>query len=239
MTRISTISHHRKPTGLYLKDMIYGAIDGTVTTFAIVAGVTGASLSPAVILILGFANLFADGFSMAVSNFLSIRAEREFITRARSREEWEVENVPEEETREIREIFIEKGFKGDTLGKAVEATTSNKKQWVDTMIAERLGLSDNGTDPRKHAFITLSAFVVVGFIPLVAYVLSYFIEYFRDHTFAISVILTSITFFAVGAAKTFFTRKNWFIEGLETLVVGGFAAFVAYYVGVFVKNLIG
>ena len=96
----------------YLPDFVYGGIDGSVTTFAIVAGVTGASLSPTIVLILGFANLFADGFSMAISNYLSTKSRKEYAEKIRKSEEHSVINIPEEETQEIREIFSEKGFSG-------------------------------------------------------------------------------------------------------------------------------
>lgn len=230
---------HDERAGKYLRDLIYGAIDGTVTTFAIVAGVTGAALQPAIVLILGFANLFADGFSMAISNFLSTQAEKEYIARERARENWEVENMPEAERKEVRDILAKKGFAPDTLDAAVAVITSNKTHWVDMMMSDELGLGNIKTDPKKHALATFVAFVCVGIIPLLAYILSYFFTYFSGHAFIISIWLTSITFFTVGAAKTHITKKSAIIGGLETLFVGGTAALVAYYVGVFLKNIVG
>jgi VIT1/CCC1 family predicted Fe2+/Mn2+ transporter len=236
-------SHKHEPhdgrAGEYLRDLIYGAIDGTVTTFAVVAGVAGAALSPTIVLILGFANLFADGFSMAVSNFLSIHAEKEYIEREHERENWEVDNMPDTERAEVRDILAQKGFASDQLDAAVAAITSNKKYWVDMMMSDELGLNRINTDPKKHALATFSAFVLAGVIPLLAYILSYFFTYFREHAFIISIVLTSVTFFIVGAAKTHITKKSAIIGGLETLFVGGIAAFVAYYVGVFLKYIIG
>ena len=84
--------HNHSKTGKYLKDAVYGANDGIVTTFAVIAGVAGAALSPVVVIILGIANLLADGFSMAASNFLSSRSERDFYMRERATREWETEN---------------------------------------------------------------------------------------------------------------------------------------------------
>lgn len=222
-----------------MRDLIYGAIDGTVTTFAVVAGVAGAALSPAIVLILGFANLFADGFSMAISNFLSTRAEKEYVERERARENWEVDNMPDAERKEVRDILEQKGFAKDKLDVAVAAITSNKTHWVDMMMSDELGLNSIKTDPKKHAFATFTAFVLVGVVPLLAYILSYFFTYFSKHAFLISAILTSITFFAVGAAKTHITKKSALIGGFETLFVGGTAALLAYYVGVFLKYIVG
>ena len=95
----------------YLPDFVYGGIDGSVTTFAIVAGVTGASLSPTIVLILGFANLFADGFSMAVSNYLSSKSKKEFADKIRKSEEDSIKNIPEEEIQEIGRYLPRRVFR--------------------------------------------------------------------------------------------------------------------------------
>ena len=115
-----------------VENFVYGAIDGAVTTFAIVTGVIGASLSPSIIIILGFANLLADGFSMAIGNYLAVKTQNEFIQRERKREEWEIDNRIEEEKQEIREIYSKKGFKDELLDEIVRIITSRKKVWVDT-----------------------------------------------------------------------------------------------------------
>src|SRR4029453_12310989 len=94
----------------YLGDVVLGAIDGCVTTFAVVSGVSGGQLPAAVALLLGTANLLADGFRMAVSNFQRAKSERELIENARRREERHIERIPDGETEEIRQIFLAKGF---------------------------------------------------------------------------------------------------------------------------------
>ena len=94
----------------YLGDFILGAVDGTVTTFAVVSGVVGAELSVGVAIILGFANVLADGFSMAVGNFLKTKSEHELVAKARQREERHIDRDPSAERAEIREIFKAKGF---------------------------------------------------------------------------------------------------------------------------------
>jgi vacuolar iron transporter family protein len=99
-----------------IENFVYGAVDGAVTTFAVVAGVVGASLSPSIIVILGFANLFADGFSMAIGNYLAVKTHNEYIAKARKREEWEIDNLIEEEKQEIRDIYIKKRIQTGTLG---------------------------------------------------------------------------------------------------------------------------
>ncbi len=91
----------------------YGRIDGAVTTFAVVSGVAGARLSPWIILVLGFANLFADGFSMAAGNFLGTKAEQEDWRRLEAIENRHIDLAPEGEREEVRQIYRLKGFEGD------------------------------------------------------------------------------------------------------------------------------
>ena len=221
----------------YLPDFVYGGIDGSVTTFAIVAGVTGASLSPTIVLILGFANLFADGFSMAISNYLSTKSRKEYAEKIRKSEEHSVINIPEEETQEIREIFSEKGFSGKQLDDAVEIITSNQDVWIDTMMKDEFGIFEDHTSPLKSAIVTFISFNLIGFIPLLAYVLSYFSDSFKSNTFTLSIVLTSIAFFIVGTVKGRVVGRRWLFSGFETLLIGGAAAVIAYYVGYLLRGL--
>jgi VIT1/CCC1 family predicted Fe2+/Mn2+ transporter len=221
----------------YLPDFVYGGIDGSVTTFAVVAGVTGASLSPTIVLILGFANLFADGFSMAVSNYLSTKSKKEYAEKIRKSEEHSVINIPEEETQEIREIFSEKGFSGKQLDDAVEIITSNQDIWIDTMMKDEFGIFEDHTSPIKSAIVTFISFNLIGFIPLFAYVLSYFSDSFKSKTFTLSIVLTSIAFFIVGSVKGRVVGKRWLFSGFETLLIGGAAAVIAYYAGYLLRGL--
>ena len=221
----------------YLPDFVYGGIDGSVTTFAIVAGVTGASLSPSIVLILGFANLFADGFSMAISNYLSTKSKKEYADKVRKSEEDSVLNIPEEETEEIRQIFSEKGFSGRQLDDAVEIITSNQDVWIDTMMKDEFGIFEDQTSPLKSALVTFISFNLIGFIPLLAYVISYFSESFKSGTFTLSIILTSAAFFLVGSVKGRIVGKRWLFSGIETLLIGGAAAVIAYYVGYLLRGL--
>lgn len=226
-------------SGRYLGEFVYGAIDGTITTFAVVAGAAGAALSPGIVIILGFANLLADGFSMAAGNFLSERTQSDFIKKERKREEWEIENVPEGEIEEIREIFRKKGFKGEDLNRAVKIITSDKKVWVDTMMADELGLLESPKSPLKTAASTYFGFIIIGIIPLLAYVLSYFFPFFQQNTFKIAVVMTLIALITIGVIKRYVTKKDLWKSVAETVFVGGAAAVIAYYIGFFLRWLVG
>lgn len=223
--------------GSYLSDFVYGGIDGSVTTFAVVAGVTGASLPLTIVLILGFANLFADGFSMAVGNYLSTKSRKEFAEKIRKSEEHSVHTVPEEEREEIREILSEKGFSGRQLSEAVDIITADKEVWVDTMMKDEFGILEDHTSPLRSGAVTFVSFNIIGFIPLLAYVLAYFIPVISGKTFELSVALTSAALFIVGSVKARVVDKKWYAAGTETFLVGGLAAVIAYLVGYFLRGL--
>ena len=235
----SQIQDSHESTGQYLGEFVYGAIDGTVTTFAVVAGAAGAALSPGIVIILGFANLLADGFSMASGNFLSERTQRDFIEKERKREEWEIENVPQGEIEEIREIFKKKGFRGRELENAVKIITSDKKVWVDTMMADELGLVQSQKSPWRTAASTYFGFVIIGIIPLLAYLLSYFFHSFQQQTFRIAIFMTFIALVIIGMIKRYITKKDLWKSIAETVFVGGAAAVIAYYIGFFLKLIVG
>jgi VIT1/CCC1 family predicted Fe2+/Mn2+ transporter len=154
------------PRRSYLRDLVYGAIDGTVTTFAVVAGVRGASLEATIVVILGVANLAADGFSMAASNYLGIRADEQRQARIRRQELEHVARIPAGEREEVRQIYAAKGLQGDALERVVAAITADPTSWVDTMLVEEHGFAPQASTPFRSAIATFLAFVVVGFVPV-------------------------------------------------------------------------
>ena len=226
------------PRHSYLRDLVFGAIDGSVTTFAVVSGVAGAELSARVIIILGVANLLGDGFSMAASNFLATRAEEKQRLRARRTEELHIRSVPEGEREEIRQIFAGKGFVGPDLERVVDVITSDRDQWIDTMLREELGMTTRGPSPWRAAFATFAAFVVVGALPLLPFVFHPFSIMEGLSSFVASSILTGLAFFAVGAFKGRFVDEPWYWAGLETLLVGGCAAVLAYLSGLALRGVV-
>jgi hypothetical protein len=148
----------------YLRDWIYGSINGGVTTFAIVAGVVGTELPSAVVLLLGFANLVADGFAMAASNYSGTKAERDDYKRVLDIEREHISLVPEGEREEIRQIFANKGFAGDDLERIVQRISRDPVLWANTMAVEEYGLSPTMRSSAKAALVTFVAFILCGAI---------------------------------------------------------------------------
>jgi VIT1/CCC1 family predicted Fe2+/Mn2+ transporter len=220
----------RGPHSNYLRDWIYGGIDGAVTTFAIIAGVAGADLAASVVLILGFANLLADGVAMAAANFSGTKAERDDYKRVLSVEQKHIALVPEGEREEIRQIFSAKGFSGDDLERIVTGITSDPALWAKTMAVEEYGLSPALRSPVWAALSTLTAFILCGIVPLAAYLLA--------GGLMSCVVAAGATFFGVGAVKSRWSPMTWWGSGLETLLIGMSAAGVAFAVGFGLKALI-
>ena len=220
----------------YLGDAVMGAIDGCVTTFAVIAGAVGAGFSGGVAIILGFANLVADGFSMAVSNYHNTKSQRELVEKARLRELRHIETIPEGEREEIRQIFSNKGFQGDVLEKIIEVITQDHELWVETMIKEELGLQMDGPRPILAALATLVAFMLIGAIPLLPLLIT---NTNSTQTFVASIIITGIVFFMIGMIKGQVIRMSRIKSGLETLLMGGGAATLAYLVGYWLREAYG
>jgi VIT1/CCC1 family predicted Fe2+/Mn2+ transporter len=227
--------HHMK-SGQYIKSAVYGGLDGTITTFAVVAGVAGASLHAGVVLILGFANLIGDGISMAIGDYLSTKSEQEYHKAERKRESWEVDNFPESEKQEMIQIYKNKGYAEKEAMQMVKIMAKKKESFVDVMMVEELGILENDENPMKNALITFFSFAMFGLVPLVAYLISLLFNVKMDD-FLIASILTGLTLFVLGALKTRVTGKNWFNSGLEMLLVGGIAASAAYLIGYLLSGL--
>lgn len=218
----------------YLPDAVLGGIDGCVTTFAVVAGAVGGGLSSVVVIVLGIANLIADGFSMAASNYLAARSERDERTRIRREEERHVREIPEGEREEIRQIFAARGFRGAALESVVDVITSDRDRWIDTMLAEEHGLPRVQRAPLRAGTVTFAAFVAVGLLPLLPFT---FVPPTTDDAFAASAVITGVAFAAVGAVKGRVTHRSVLKSGAETLAIGAAAAMLAYVAGNAVRAL--
>lgn len=233
MMHIHKYEKHAGKIGGAIKDIVYGANDGIITTFAVVAGVTGAALETKTIIILGIANLVADGFSMAASNFLGSRSERQLIEGEREREFREIDNIPEEEKEEVRQILGRRGYAKEDAGALSALISKNRTFFADFMLRYELGLSPKHNGDIFSATMTFLAFALAGLLPLLPFI------FFRgENSFLISAASTTASLFAVGSLRMIVTGKNWIISGLEMLFVGGIAAGVAYGIGFAISRIV-
>lgn len=215
----------------YIRDWVYGGIDGAVTTFAIVAGVVGAALATKVVLILGVANLVGDGFSMAASNYSGTKTEVDDAKRLREVERKHIRMAPDGERQEIRQILSNKGLEGAALEEAVHAITSNEDTWVDTMLVEEYGIAPAIRTPLTSALVTFAAFIVCGAVPLLP-----FLTPLAD-PFTVSLAMTAVVFFLIGTVKSVWSLQPWWRSGLETLVIGLLAAGMAFLIGYLLRGI--
>ncbi|MBI4114334.1 MAG: VIT1/CCC1 transporter family protein [Candidatus Niyogibacteria bacterium] len=222
--------------GFFLEDGVFGANDGIVSTFAVVASIAGASLSPVIVIIVGIANMFADAFSMATSNYLANKSSRDMYWREHSVEKLEVEDHPATEVEEIRVILARKGYEGEELEKLIGLITKNKKFWIDLMMYEELGFAPpDSKGAFKHGAATFFSFIFAGSLPLLPY---FFLIGDDRAPFFWSFIATGCALFFIGALRAYFTKKSWTLSGLEMLFFGGIAALIAYGVGYMLGNIV-
>lgn len=227
---------HGRAFGPYIHDIVYGANDGIVTTFAVVSGVNGAALSPSVVVIMGLANVLADALSMGLGSFLSSRSKRDNYHRILKEEYQEIEAIPEIEREEIREIYRAKGFQGADLETVTRVITADKKIWVDTMMREENGLTlEDSDNAALHGFVTFTAFVTFGMIPIAPYLL----PIAEGRRFPVTIIATGIALLLVGLLRSIVTRERIFRGPLEIFCIGTVCAVVAYFVGAALRGFVG
>jgi VIT1/CCC1 family predicted Fe2+/Mn2+ transporter len=239
--RQKTLDHmkgelHGNALGPFIQDVVYGGNDGIVTTFAVVAGTVGAGMPHYIVIILGIANLLADGTSMATGAFLSLKSERDQYHRIRKEELEEIQEIPEIEREEIVIALEKKGFTGEDLKRATDVITSDDDVWADTMMFEEHGLSLGSTEkPMVHGLITFASFVMFGAIPLLPYIFG--IE--RTSRFGFAIWSTFAALVVLGLTRSIVTRERLFRGPIEIVSVGALGAIVAYGIGVLLKDVVG
>jgi vacuolar iron transporter family protein len=220
----------------YLPAAILGGIDGCVTTIAVIASVAGAGLPGVIAFILGAASLVADGFSMAVSNYQAVKSEGDARDRLRRQEERHIDQAPDGERDEIRAIFEQKGFEGEALERIVETITEDRKRWIDVMIQEEFGVPLHGPSPALAGLATFAVFLFVGALPLLPFLVPFFNE---GGYFVASAAVALIALFGIGYVKGLVLAMPRWRAGVETMLMGGAAAAIAFLFGFFLEPLLG
>ena len=221
--------------GELIKEITFGANDGIVSVFALLAGVAGAGQSPQTILIALLAATIAGALSMAAGEFISAKGEHEYYAHEIEQERLEIALTPDIEKEEIRLIYQRKGFSGDLLDKVVDQIILDEDRWVHEMVVDELGITDLDQKPSiKTSLIIFFAFILGAMFPVFPYLI---LVQTSSDPIVLFWIATAVTFgglFLAGALKTFVTGVNWLKSGIEMLLVGLFAFGVSYLIGMII-----
>lgn len=238
MAHENSVENHSK-NGEFVKAAVFGGLDGIITTFAVVASVAGADLPVEIVLVMGFANLLADGVSMAFGEFIGGDAEIKYKRFEREREMWEMNNNREGEIKEMVEIYESKGISQEDALTILTTMAKYKDFFVDHMMVQELDLipAEDEESPLKPSIVIFFSFLIFGLVPLLAYVaFSSLLE--KDELFGLSIGLTAIALFTLGAISSRFAAQAFWKSGLFVLANGATAAGVAYLVGYIVQFIV-
>lgn len=223
------VDPHRRASGL--SDVILGGQDGLVNVLGVILGVAAATSDPRIVLVAGLAATFAESVSMGAVAYTATLADADFYESEKAREYRHVRQVPEVERQEIREIYQQKGFEGELLGKIVDTITANRDVWVAVMMAEEHQLSPASRRQalRSAGVVGLSA-VIGSLIPLIPFIVLPIVQ-----GIPVSILLSAVVLFAVGAYKARTTVGHPTKSGLEMAVIGTVSALVGYGIGLMLK----
>lgn len=223
--------HHQ--AGRYIKDIVYAANDGIITTFAVVAGVVGADQAVSIVIIMGLANLIADGISMASGNYLGSHSEYQYYLSEKENLEKLVKHQPSKSRQALRTIYARKGFRGSFLTEIIDKLMVKKSIWSEELLADQMkSRPPDAGQPIRAALVTFVSFITFGFIPLVPYFFGV------TNSFLVSVAATALALFLVGSLRSIITGRSWFLAGLEMLFIGAVASTSAYVVGYLIMSII-
>lgn len=219
--------HEHHKGGAKLSDFILGAQDGLVNVLGVILGVAAASNDSRIVIAGGLAAAIAESISMAAVAYTSTHARADYYTAERKREELEVKYVPQMEREEVRQIFIQQGLGGDLLEKMVEHTVSDKKRWVDFMMAQELHLA-----PVLRKSGAISA-VVVGLAAIFGSVIPLTGFFFFPISTAIilALVLAALFLFVLGMYQALTLIGSWWKRGLELMIIGLVSAIAGYGIG--------
>jgi predicted membrane protein (TIGR00267 family) len=219
-----------------VRDMIFGANDGLVSTLAFVAGVVGAITDPYIVLLSGVAELFAGTISMAAGSYQSSKSELEVWERESQREKVKKGKTPEEEREELIKFYEAEGFKRGEAEAIVNRIAGEKQLPTQAGTLEELGLAPEELgSPVKAGVLCGIFFGLAALVPILPFA---FKALSCTNALIASIVATVVTLFGVGAMKTIFSRKNWVRSGLEMMAIGTSAAAVTYLIGTLFSMII-
>jgi vacuolar iron transporter family protein len=224
-----SIDPHNKANSL--SDIILGGQDGLVNVLGVILGIAAATSDPRLVLVAGLAATFAESVSMGAVAYTSTLADADFYESERNREYRHIKEVPHLERQEVANIYAEKGFQGELLERIVDTITANQDIWVAVMMAEEHQLTPTDRSQALRAAIIVGAAAVVGsLIPLVPFI---FLPV--GMSMIVSIVITALVLFGVGAYKARITVGRPWKSGLEMACIGTVSALAGYLIGVMLK----
>ena len=211
--------------GEVVRDVVIGMSDGLTVPFALAAGLSGAIDNSHIVVVAGLAEIAAGSIAMGLGGYLAARSDAEHYESERQREEREVEEIPDEEAREVQMVFADYGLSREESVPVVQALTRKPKQWVDFMMRFELGLEE--PDPKRalQSALTIAAsYIAGGFIPLAPYM----VVHSSRLALGWSVVVTLIALGVFGYIKGRFTGSRPVRSASQTIVIGGLAAGAAF-----------
>ena len=218
---------------LVVRDIVIGMSDGLTVPFALAAGLSGAVADPFLVVIAGIAEMAAGSIAMGLGGYLASRSESETFSSEQARERREIVEVPAMERYEVKQILQEYGLSGRTLEDAADQIISDPERWVAFMMREELRLEEPEPGRARQSALTIGlSYIAGGIIPLFPYVLPVTVE----QALLISVVVTLIALAVFGGVKARFTGVSVKRAAIQTTLVGGTAAAVAYLLARFVSS---
>lgn len=220
-------SWHSKK-GRIIRDIVYAIDTGLVTTVSFVAGVSVALVTKEKILLAGLIQVTSGALAIFFGSYISTKAQKHFFENQIERERKEIEEMPQRETAEIREIFEDIGFTQEEQEIAVKRITANKDRWLRFMVQEEIGITSELIDnPLEIGFISSFSFLVGAFPAL----LPFFICNNASTALFFATAFVLLFLFILGVSKSKVTKINWFMSGLETLLIGALSCGTGFFLG--------
>jgi predicted membrane protein (TIGR00267 family) len=218
--------------GRALRDIILGGQDGLVNVLGLVLGVAAATAQLRIILAAALAATFSESIAMGGVVYTATLAERDYYRAMLAKEQQEVEELPDVETEEVRQIFRDKGLHGEVLERVVKEITSDKKVWVDVMMRDELHLTPGaGTNAVGRALVTGFSTLIGSLIPLVPFLFVPLFGISVTTATIVAVPLCAVVLFAVGAYKAITLVGDWRVSGLQMTTIGMVSAAAGYGIG--------
>ena len=232
--------NHATQKAKYVKNIIYGGLDGIITTFSIIAAAVGANLEMKTIIAMGVANLIADGLSMGLGDYLSSHFENKYINSEKAKEEYEYDHNKDYEIEELKDLYINEGLNEEDAKKIVDILSKDdyKDIFIKHMVSLELGLELPDNNPAKDGLVTFGSFLIFGFIPVFFYIIFYISNVNYYDTFITICFISATTMFLLGCFQAYLTKQKIFTAGLIIMGNGILASSCAFGIGYGIENSI-